>query len=331
MTRYRMFDRARIQLEDIARRGHDLVVDECLALQPPNVPLQNADFADLVNRIVRARQAGRPVVLMMGGHPVKLGLSRFLIDLIERGWISHVAMNGAGLIHDFELAMVGGTSESVQKWIKVGQFGLWKQTSLLNDAIRDAAERDEGLGEGVGRFIEEHEFPHGQLSIARAGWRHRVPVTCHVSIGSDIIHPMANCDGASLGATSYKDFLIVAHAIENLENGVFLNVGTAVTGPEVYLKALSMARNVARQQGTAIRHFTTAVFDLVELPSNWRDGSPAKDHPGYYFRPWKTILLRTVSDGGQSYYFCCDHTRSVPSLWHALVQCGDPLPSTTHS
>ena len=130
---------------------------------------------------------------------------------------------------------------------------------------------------------------------------------------------MPNCDGAALGQTSYTDFLIFAHTIQDLEGGVFLNIGSAVTGPEVYLKALSMARNVARQECKEIRHFTTAVFDLVQLPENWRDGPPSKDHPSYYFRPWKTILIRTVADGGQSYYFCMDHRESIPALWNALV------------
>ena len=149
---------------------------------------------------------------------------------------------------------------------------------------------------------------------------------------------MPNCNGAALGQASYTDFLIFARSVQALEGGVFLNVGSAVTGPEVYLKALSMARNVARQSfvesGTGtdrpapsqsqiareIRHFTTAVFDLVDLPDNWRDGPPGKDHPLYYYRPWKTILCRTVADGGASYYFQGDHQQTIPSLWYDLVQ-----------
>lgn len=189
---------------------------------------------------------------MIGGHPIKLGLSRFLIDLIERGCISLLATNGSGLIHDFELAAYGGTSEDVAKWIKVGQFGLWRETGRLNDVVGEAASRNEGFGEGVGMYIEERELPHRDISIAAAGWRCGVPVTCHVSIGSDIFHGYPNCDGAALGKVSYTDFLIFARQIQDLECGVFLNIGSAVTGPEVYLKALSMARNVARQKGETI-------------------------------------------------------------------------------
>jgi hypothetical protein len=260
---------------------------------------------------------------MTGAHPIKLGLSRFLVDLIERGHVTHLATNGAGLIHDFELALAGGTSEDVARWIRQGQFGLWRETGLLNDVIRQAASSGLGLGEAVGRAIEEDRYPHRDLSIAGAGWRAGVPVTCHVSIGSDIIHALPNADGAALGQASYTDFLIFAAAVEQLEGGVFLNIGSAVTGPEVFLKALSMARNVARQAGREIRDFTTAVFDLVPLPDNWAAGRPSKEEPLYYYRPWKTLLCRTVADGGRSVYICGDHRQTIPALWHGLVSARD--------
>ena len=319
MSRYELFKRSQLDLRHLSQRGHDMTVEGLLPLEPPLSPFEHDEFHDLVETIVAARRADRPVVVMMGGHPIKLGLSRFLIDLIGRRLITHLATNGAGIIHDFELALVGGTSENVAKWIQAGQFGLWHETSRLNDVITEAAKHDEGLGEAVGRVIDEEQFPNRQLSIAAAGYRANVPVTSHVSVGSDIIHAMQNCDGAALGKASYTDFLIFARTIQNLEGGVFLNIGSAVTGPEVYLKALSMARNVARQNGEEIRHFTTAVFDLVALPDNFRDGPPGKDHPLYYYRPWKTILCRTIADGDTSYYFQGDHTKTIPTLWHKLV------------
>lgn len=257
------------------------------------------------------------------------GRSRYLIDLIERGIITHLATNGAGLIHDFELALVGGTSEDVARWIKQGQFGLWRETGRLNQIISEASRRGEGLGEAVGRTIHEEQFTHRDLSLAAACWRTGIPLTSHVTIGADIIHSLANCDGAALGQASYTDFLIFAHAVQDLEGGVFLNVGTAVTGPEIYLKALSMARNVARQQGQEIRHFTTAVFDLVDLPADWRMGTRPKTDAMYYYRPWKTILLRTVADGGNSYYFRGDHRQTIPALWQSLV--GIQSQHDTHS
>ncbi len=319
MSRYRLFDRDEIELKSLAERGHDLAVADCLPLDARIETYDNAEFSELVDRVVQARRDDRPVVLMMGGHPIKLGLSRFLIDLIERRLITHLATNGAGIIHDFELSLGGGTSEDVPKWIKRGQFGLWNETGTLNDIIAEAARRGEGLGEAVGRTIEESKFPRRDLSVAAAGWRAGVPVTSHVSVGSDIIHAHANCDGAAQGQASYTDFLIFARAIQQLEGGVFLNVGSAVTGPEVYLKALSMARNVARQSNQKICDFTTAVFDLVHLPANYRKGPPSKDHHQYYYRPWKTILVRTVADGGQSFYFGADHRVTIPSLWRMAV------------
>ena len=316
MSRYQLFDRRQIVLEDLTQRGHDLHAAACRTLSAPFDRYRHGEFAELVDHIVQARRNGRPVILMMGGHAIKLGLSRYLVDLIERGLVTHLATNGAGIIHDFELAAGGGTSENVGKWIDRGQFGLWQQTSRLNDVIFQAANRGEGLGEAAGRTITEGAFPFEHLSVAAAGWRSGVPVTSHVGIGADIIHAHANCDGAAFGAASYTDFLIFAHSVSQLEGGVFLNVGSAVTGPEVYLKALSMARNVARQQGRRISNFTTAVFDLVELPENFREGPPSKDHPQYYYRPWKTILVRTVADGGRSYFFSGDLRSTLPTLWH---------------
>lgn len=319
MSRYSLFDREQIALADLSLRGHDLTADNCRRLDDPFERYDHPEFPRLIDHIVEARTRQRPVILLTGGHPIKLGLSRYLIDLIERGLITHVAANGSVLIHDFELALGGGTSENVPKWIARGQFGLWRQTSLLNGIISEAARRGEGMGEAVGRVIEERRFVHRELSVAAAAWRLGVPMTVHVGIGSDIIHAHPNCDGAALGATSYTDFLIFARAVQDLEGGVYLNVGSAVAGPEVYLKALSMARNVARRQGGEIRHFTTAVFDLVDLPDDYRDGTPAKDHPQYYYRPWKTILVRTVADGGQSFYFRGNHAATIPSLREALV------------
>ncbi len=319
MTRYEMFDRSSIQLRPVVERGHDMLLQECLPLAEPEEPYGHREFPDLVRRIDMARRNDRPVILMMGAHPIKLGLSRFLVDLIDRRSITHLATNGAGLIHDFELATLGGTSESVARWIREGQFGLWHESSRINDLAVEAAANDDGLGETIGRHIEQQSAPHRDVSLTAAGWRAGVPVTGHVGIGNDIVHAHANCDGAAWGKASYTDFLIFAHAVAQLEGGVFLNVGSAVTGPEVYLKALAMARNVARQQGTEIRHFTTAVFDLIELPDDWRSGPPSKAHPQYYYRPWKTILERTVADGGTSYFFCGDHRQTIPTLWSRLA------------
>ena len=321
MSRYTQFDRSKICLRPLAERGNDLTLDACLPLDAEVSAFDHPEFGQLIAAIVDARRAGRPVIWMIGAHVIKQGLSRYLVDLIERGWITHLATNGAGIIHDFELALQGGTSEDVARHIKQGDFGMWSDTGLINVIVQIAAARGEGLGEAVGRVIEQEgdRFPFRDLSISASGWRAGVPVTCHVGIGCDIIHQHANCDGAAFGAASYTDFLTFTHAVSQLEGGVFLNLGSAVTGPEVYLKSLSMARNVARQEGRQICHFTTAVFDLVPLPSDARDGTAPKSHPQYYYRPWKTILVRTVADGGQSFYFCGDHRVTIPNLHQWLV------------
>lgn len=256
---------------------------------------------------------------MMGAHLLRAGTNRQIIDLIERGAFSVIAMNGAGMIHDYELARIGATTESVARYIRDGQFGLWKETGELNDWIRDAAACGEGLGEHAGRRILESDYPHRHLSVLAAAYRAGVPVTVHCGIGYDILHEHPNFDGASLGQASYTDFLIFTRVVENLEGGLLLSFGSAIMGPEVYLKALAMARNVARQQGRSIRKFTTAVFDLVPIAGDFRRELPKTD-PGYYFRPHKTMLVRTVADGGESYYFCGNHRVTFPALRQAYLK-----------
>jgi len=319
MSRYPLFDRSRIELRPLIERCNDLDIRDCMQLGDPVPRFDHPEFPEFCEAIVRARHEHRPVVLMMGAHLIKLGLSRFVVDLMERGWLTHVATNGAGIIHDFELAYQGGTSEDVANYIRHGDFGMWSDTGRINEVVSEAARGGEGLGEAIGRVVEQDQLRFRDVSICAAGWRLGVPVTCHVGIGCDIVHEHANCDGAAFGAASYTDFLIFAKSINGLEGGVFLNVGSAVTGPEVYLKALSMARNVARRESRALCHFTTAVFDLVPLPDEARTGTAPKTQPQYYYRPWKTILVRTVADGGRSYYFRGDHKVTIPNLHRSLV------------
>jgi hypothetical protein len=256
--------------------------------------------------------------MLMGAHVIRAGVSRYLIDLMERGLLTHIAMNGAGPIHDWELALIGATTESVARYVRSGEFGLWQETGRINDAIRAGATAGQGLGEALGRAILDGPFPHKDISVLAAAVRLGVPVTVHVGVGYDIIHEHPNCDGAALGQTSYQDFLVIAEAVTKLEGGVLLSFGSAVMGPEVYLKALAMARNVAHQEGRVIQHFTTGVFDLIPLEGDTRQQAPKSD-PRYYYRPWKTILVRTVADGGESFYVCGDHRVTVPHLYHAAL------------
>jgi hypothetical protein len=284
----------------------------------PRQPFTHEAIPRIDERIVAASRAGRAVIFCCGAHVLRTGNGPLLIDLMERTLLTHVALNGAGAIHDFELALIGATCESVARYVRTGEFGLWQETGRINDAAATAAGSGIGLGEAIGRMIECEGFPYRQTSVLAAGARLGVPVTVHVAIGQDIIHEHPNFNAAAMGAATYADFLVYTQSITRLEGGVFLNIGSAVMGPEVYLKAITMARNVARQQGEVIQHFTTAVFDLPNLGSDTRTEVPKSD-PRYYFRPYKTILVRTVADGGTGFYVQGDHRQTVPALYDAIV------------
>lgn len=318
-SRYPLFDRSRLSLEPLAERCHDL----SLAVVADLVPAAPcADLAAVGRRIREARLERDPraaVVLMMGAHMLRSGMQRYLIDLLERGLVSAVATNGAGAIHDFELALIGATTESVARYIKDGRFGMWRETGRLNDVVAAGNAQGLGFGEALGREILEGEYAHKEVSLFAQAYRLGVPVTVHVGLGQDIVHAHANCDGAAIGAASYRDFLIFARCLEEIEGGVVMNFGSAVMGPEVYLKALAMVRNAARGQGRRIVDIMTLVCDLHHLPQPV--GCEAgKDHPLYYFRPWKTMLVRTVADGGRSFYVQGHHAETIPQLWTAAVR-----------
>jgi len=318
-SKYETFDRSRLLIKPLGERVHDMGLDYLLPLEGPAPHFSHPQLGEVARRIVAAKEKGAARILMMGAHVIKAGTSHCVNDLLKRGYLTHLAMNGAGAIHDYELARFGATTESVARYIRSGQFGLWRETGELNEVIREAAALSLGLGENVGRRIETSTFPHKSVSILATAYRLSIPATVHVGIGYDIIHEHLNCDGGSLGAASYRDFLIFARSVEDLEGGILLNFGSAIMGPEVYLKALAMARNVGHQQGRAIRHFTTTVFDLVPIQGDIHRELPKSD-PGYYFRPHKTILVRTVVDGGESFYFCGDHRATVPALRRALLE-----------
>jgi hypothetical protein len=321
---YPLFDRSRLRIQPLAQRQHDLDLSALLPLDAPLPDFAHPALPVFGRRLAEARQQGRARILVMGAHVIRAGVSRHLIDLMERGFIDHIAMNGAGPIHDWELALIGATTESVARYIRTGEFGLWHETGRMNDVIREGAGQGLGLGEALGRVIHYEKFPNAAISVLAAGFRLGVPVTVHSGIGYDILHEHPNCDGAALGETSYRDFLAFAQSVTRLENGVLLNFGSAVMGPEVYLKALAMARNIAHQEGRVIQHFTTGVFDLVPLEGDTRAQAPKSD-PRYYYRPWKTILVRTVADGGESFYVQGDHRLTVPHLHRAAVQAAQEI------
>jgi hypothetical protein len=317
-TRYKYFDRSRLLIKPLRERINDLDLRTWQQLDDPPPDFTHPSLPPVAHRLIAAKKAGAARILMMGAHLLRAGTGRILIDLMRRGYIDHIAMNGAGVIHDFELARIGATTESVARYIKSGEFGLWNETADLNDWINEAAEIGRGLGENVGRRMQTCGYPHTDVSVLAQAYMLKIPVTVHVGIGYDIIHEHPNCDGAALGAASYLDFLIFANTVERLENGVMLSFGSAIMAPEVYLKALSMSRNVAHQEGRVIQNFTTAVFDLVPIEGDIHR-ELTKSDPGYYFRPHKTILVRTVADGGESFYIRGDHRKTLPALRRELL------------
>ncbi|MFQ6040583.1 MAG: hypothetical protein ACE5PV_06980, partial [Candidatus Poribacteria bacterium] len=302
---YEKIDRSKLKILPLSQREHKMTVEDIYQLDSEIPSYENKNLAEVADRIVKAHKRGGQVIWMMGAHVIRRGNSRFIIDLMERGVITHVATNGAGAIHDFELALIGATLEDVERYIKDGKFGNWEETGrYINEAVKRGYRDKIGYGEAIGRMIhlgeEGIKFPHRGISVFAAAYRLGVPITVHRGIGYDITDQHPNADYAAIGYTSGQDFLIFAHTVSKLEGGAFLNLGSAVMGPEVYLKSLSMARNIATQRGEKIRYFTTANFDLIQFDDFHDEGKPYEAH--YYHRPKKTILIRTVKDGGESFH-----------------------------
>jgi hypothetical protein len=319
---YPQFDRSRLTIKPLAERQHDVPYERLLALDDVPPPLDDAAMdaiAVLGQRLQAARQRGAARLLLIGAHVIRAGVQRQLIDLMERGLITHIGTNGAGAIHDFELSRIGATCESVARYIRSGEFGLWRETSAINEIVARGAAAGWGFGEALGRTILEGDFPFRETSVLAAGVRLGVPVTVHIGIGYDIVHEHPNFDPAACATASYRDFLTVCHTVDQLEGGVFLCFGSAVMGPEVYLKALAMARNVAHQERRTIRRFATGVFDLLALRGDLH-AEASKADPQYFYRPWKTILVRTVADGGESFYVSGDHRQTVPLLRRTAIR-----------
>ena len=252
--------------------------------------------------IVKAHRRRRPVIVGIGAHVIKVGLSPIITDLMERGIINAVAMNGAGIIHDFELALMGHTSEEVDTEIDDGRFGMAEETGrILNDAITRGAKDGQGLGEAIGRYMNEttDQFPNRAVSILATGAKLGIPVTVHVAVGTDIIHMHPSADGAAIGATSLLDFRRLTAVVAGMEGGVYVNVGSAVILPEVFLKTLSLGRNL----GHPIANITTVNMDFLS-----------------HYRPQTNVVRRPTQKGGQGYALTGHHEIMLPLLAAALLE-----------
>ena len=275
------------------------------------------DFDILVDRIVEARKNGRPVIWSQGAHVIKNSLSRYLIELMKAGIITHISGNGACSIHDFELCYLGGTSEDVPTAIEDGSFGMWEETGRwMNEALQYGAERDMGYGESLAVYIDMHpeKFPYKDDCILYQAYKNNVCATYHIALGTDIIHQHPIVDFAAIGKTSGVDFHRMCASVAELDGGVYLNFGSSVIGPEVFLKALSISRNL----GHDTFKITTANFDLINL-GNYRVKIGYED-PNYYYRPRKNIVNRPVSRGGLGWHFVGDHQQTIPNLYDKVMK-----------
>ena len=321
---YDCFDFSKVRTYPIADRPNkvtlrDLVEPDKLSV-PPHL-LHDEALAAVAHAILTARANGWPAIWFMGAHPVKLGLSPLVIGLMEGGMLTHVAGTCATAIHDFELALIGETSENVPNALPEGRFGMAAETgSLMNAALAEGLRRGLGFGECIGRLIAGEPMPakvpfkHPDRSILAAGVRLGIPVTIHASIGTDIIDQHPGFDGAAKGGTSGFDFGIYAASVAKLgEGGVVLNVGSAVTGPEVLLKAVSMAANVGRPP----RGLVTANFDMRPVATGDVND---EEKPGYYFRDNKSVVTRIpAAFGGRGHYVHGNLKHTIPALYKKLL------------
>ncbi len=294
---------SKVAVEDFARPvEEDSTLRDFLATLPNILAVRS--LRELAAQMRRARALKRPIIWGIGGHVVKTGLAPLIINLLERGYVNAVAANGSVLVHDAEIALVGSTSEDVDATLGAGAFGAANETGqLLNVAAQEAMRDGLGLGEGVGRALQQMRPPHADLSLLCAAYGARVPFTAHVAIGADIAHFHPAADGAALGAATHTDFRLFAEMVRRLDGGgVYLNIGSAVILPEVFLKAVTLVRNLRHP----LDDFTTANFDFIQS-----------------YRPLTNVVRRPVSGGaGRGFSLTGHHELLIPLLAAELL-CGE--------
>ena len=300
---YSLYDRpSKVTVRDFALPLTDEQAQATVALLDslPNI-LAAESLHFVAAAIVEAKAKGRAIIWGFGGHVIKTGLAPILVDLMRRGFVTALATNGSGIIHDFEIALAGWTSEDVDSALGSGAFGMAEETGrLLNEAIKRGAADNLGIGESVGRALVASKPPHAEFSLLHEAYKLQVPVTAHVTIGTDIIHIHPHADGAAIGAASYHDFKLFTSIVRKLDGGgVYLNLGSAVTLPEIFLKAVTVVRNL----GHSLTDFTTANFDFIQ-----------------HYRPATNVVRRPVAGGaGKGYSITGHHELMVPLLAAAVI------------
>ena len=294
-----MLDFNKIKTISIKQRKNKVKLSDLIKPEESKILFDSKEFNDLIEKITKAYKNKKQIILMMGAHVIKVGMSLLIIDLMKKGIIKHIAMNGACPIHDFELALIGETSEYVEKTVEDGTFGMIEETgSILNEAIKEGSVNNFGLGYSIGKKINDLNLPNKEYSILYHAYKLKIPVTVHVAIGTDIIHQHPSCDGAAIGKTTYQDFKIFAEGVSNLEGGIVLNIGCAVILPEVFLKALTIARNL----GCKVKNITAANFDMID-----------------HYRPRENVVHRPTSLGGKGFIIIEKHEITIPSLHRKIV------------
>lgn len=282
----------------------------------PEMPKEREAFDELVRTIVQCRSEGKPVIWSMGAHVIKNGMSRYVIEMVRHGILTHVSGNGATSIHDFELAFLGETSEDVARAIEDGSFGMWEETGrYMNEAIQQGAADGLGYGESLYRYLSRYpeRFPHYDDCVFVQCQRAGIPYTCHISIGTDIIHQHPIVDFAALGGTSGRDFAMMCQSVAELAHGgVFLNFGSAISGPEIFLKAITLGRNA----GLPMAGITAANFDIVPV---YADEAPPPDVPEFYYRPRRNFVDRLGQIGGKGLLFHGLHQATIPQLFQRVL------------
>ncbi len=262
--------------------------------------LAGREFPELLKYLAECYRRKKLIMVGMGAHVIKVGLNPVLIDLMEKGLISSLALNGAGIVHDTEVAMAGKTSEEVGSVLGTGEFGAARETGdTLNEAIRQGARLGIGLGRAVGEYLLEREYPYNNLSLLASAARLDIPLTVHVAVGTDIIHIHPSADGAAIGEATYHDFRLFCDILKDLAGGAFLNIGSAVLLPEIFLKALTVTRNL----GYEVNNFTTANFDFIR-----------------HYRTMTNVVNRPTADGGKGYNFTGHHELMIPLLAAGLIE-----------
>ena len=295
-----MVDFSKIKTIPLSQRYNKVTLNDIIPLENDIPVLENKDLRELAGRVVDAYKAKKQIIVTIGAHTIKVGLSLILIDLMKKGIIKHLAMNGATTVHDFEISYQGATSEDVAKNIEDGTFGMADETGyFLNKAMKEGADANIGCGKAIGKKIVESDLRFVDYSILAAAYKHNVPATVHIAIGTDIIHQHPSCSGVAIGKTSYEDFKIFTDSVSKLEGGVLINIGSSVILPEVFIKSLSIVRNL----GYNVRNITTANLDMIK-----------------HYRPHVNIVVRPTSLGGKGYHIIEKHEKTVPSLHKMIIE-----------